>query len=71
MSKIVLLNGSECETEIPLDELYMIYKSVALKRAKTVIQATWKGHQGWLDIRRLDPDATFTPAVSFKESVAA
>lgn len=68
---IVLLNGAKCETEIPLDELYILYKSVAQKRATIIIQAFWGGKEGGLDLRRVDPDATFTPPVSFEKPVAA
>ncbi|MBX4216197.1 hypothetical protein KW797_04595 [Candidatus Parcubacteria bacterium] len=70
-TSIILLNGSKCETEIPLDELYILYKSVAQKRATILIQAYWGDKEGGLDLRRLDPDATFTPPVIAKEPVAA
>lgn len=61
LTKITLLNSSHCYTEIPLDELYILYKQVVQKRATVVISAYWGQTQAALDIRRLDPDATFTP----------
>lgn len=72
MIDIVLLNGTKCQTEIPASALFILYNQVAEKRATIIIQAFWNGKEGGLDLRRLDPEATFTPAVRFEaDEVAA
>lgn len=67
MTNVVLLNGAKCSTLIPLDELYILYKQVVQKRASVTIQVFFGQKDGGLDLRRVDPDATFTPPVVFKE----
>lgn len=58
---IVMLRGAKLETEIPLDELYILYKQVVQKRATIVIEVFSQDKKGSFDIRLLDPNATFTP----------
>lgn len=48
------------ETEIPIDELRILYKQVLEKRATIIIQVFSGDKEGGLDLRRLDPDATFS-----------
>lgn len=56
-----MLNGARLETEIPADELFILYKQVVQKRATIIIQVFSHDKEGGFDLRRLDPDATFTP----------
>ena len=64
MTDVTLLNGRKCQTLIPLDDLLVIYKAVAEKAAVVIIQAFWGNQEGWLDLRRVDPDATFLQRAS-------
>lgn len=73
MTRITLINGAHLETHIPLEKLYdlcnLVRKGTIL--SPVIIEVFHAGKKGGLDIRKIDPDATFTPAVEFQESVAA
>lgn len=68
---VFLWNGKQCETEIPLDELYVLYKTVVQKRANIIIQVFWKEKEVGLDARRIDPDATFINPVRPENALVA
>lgn len=73
--KIVLLSGKTCESEMKTDVLYFIYGEFKARRMGSVspilIEIFDEGKRGYVDLRKIDPDATFTPSVSSREPIAA
>lgn len=71
--KVVLLSGKVCESETRTDVLYFMYGEFKAGRlvspSPIYIQVFHEGKKGHVDIRKIDPEATFVPAVA--ETIAA